>query len=256
MKNFLSVVMVMAILMLGPGYAFSGTYLVYDPGGSQDNVSAAMTSLGYTYDVRNASNVVTSVDLTSGAYEALVIGWSVDGDYSGLTPSALEGITGNKVLTGHDADYHTYYGVDAAETFMQRIVDFSGSASATGIVAFTDYNYSSAPFSYLPDSWGIEAVGGLSEEIITGITADGVASGFYTGLSLGDLSNWGQSFHSYFTSYDPSFKSFELGAYGGSDERVITIGTTVTPYSTPEPATLLLIGLGLMGLAGVRRKIK
>jgi len=255
MKKLSIVVVFIALLMLGSNLAFGGTYLVYDPGGDQNNVASAMTSLGYTYDVRNASNPVTLADLTSGLYEALVIGWSVGGNYMGLTPTALEGITGNKVLTGHDADYHTYWGNDAAKTFMQRIVDFAGSATATGIVAFTDYNYGAAPFSYLPVSWGITAVGGLSSETITGITADGVASGFYTGLSLSDLSNWYNSFHTYFTAFGSDFKAFELGAYGGSSERVITIGTTVTPYSTPEPASLLLLGAGLLGLgARMRRK--
>jgi len=43
--------------------------------------------------------------------------------------------------------------------------------------------------------------------------------------------------------------AFDLNIVGGT---VIPI----TPTGTPEPATMLLLGLGLMGLAGVRRKFK
>jgi len=252
MKKLLTIGVLCAVLVLGGGYAFAGTYLVYDPGGTQDNIQSAMTTLGFTYDVRTATpgNTVTTADLTSGNYEALVIGWSVSGDYTGLSTSALTaGITGNKILTGHDADYHTWAGNAAAATFMQRAVLFAGAASGTGILAFPDWV--SSPFAYLPSAWGISATGFLAEQTISAITADGDASGLYAGLTLADLSNWGESYHAIFTAYESSiFKSFELGSYPG----VVTIGTTVTPLPTPEPSILILLGCGLLGLLGLRKR--
>jgi hypothetical protein len=251
MKKLLTIGVLCVVLVLGSGNVFAAKYLVYDPGGSQDSIQGAMTTLGFSYDVRNAGSAVTAADLATGGYEALVIGWSVGGDYSGLSPSILAtGITGNRIFTGHDADFHTQAGVAAAATFMQRAVLFAGAASGTGILGFPQWD--SSPFGYLPSAWVSSATGLLEEETIQSITADGVASGLYAGLSLAVLSNWGQSYHAVFNTYDPIFKSFEIGSF--NDGSTVTIGTTVEPLVTPEPATLLLVGLGLLGLAGLRRK--
>jgi hypothetical protein len=263
MKKLFTVGIICAALVLGSGNAFSaGTYLVYDPeavsGTTENHVVAAMTSLGYTFVTRSYLNPVTPADLTTAGYEALIVGWSVGGNYSGLTAVGTAGISGNAVITGHDADYHTwsydtYGGNDAAKIVMKRMVDFAGAAAETGIVAFPEAD--ATPFDYLPSSWLIGSVGSIGSNNVTGITPDGVASGFYNGLTTADLSNWNTSFHAYFTAWDGSkFKSFELGQYGGDYSKVITIGTTVTPLPTPEPSILILLGCGLLGLLGLGKR--
>lgn len=249
MKKLILSAVLTIIMATGTGIAYAEKYLVYDPGGQQDNIQSAMNSLGFTFDVRNASTGVTLVDLSSG-YEALVIGWSYGGNYSGLNGNVLgEGITGNKILTGHDADYHTAAGIQAAEVFMDRAVRYAGAATGTGILAFPAWALD--PFPYLSASWGIAAVGQFSGEIITEVTAFGTASGLYAGLTLANLSNWGQSFHAKFTQYGG------LDVFENSFQEAITIGTTVTPLDTqpvPEPGTFFLLGSGLAGLAFWRRK--
>ncbi|MBI5838048.1 MAG: PEP-CTERM sorting domain-containing protein [Candidatus Eisenbacteria bacterium] len=231
-------------LIAWAGLASAAPYLVYDSGGSQDVIQAAMTASGFSFDVRDASNPVTAGDLAS--HKALVVGWSAGGfDMSGLNSGVLAaGITGNMIFPGHDADYHSVAGVAAAKSFFDRAVLFAGSDVNCGILAFPVYDAS--PFGYLPSAWGITAYGGLTSETIDAITVDGNASGLYSGLTLATLSNWGQSFHAGFSTWGAGMNPFEIGS--PPTGAVVTIGTTKTPApAVPEPSAWILMGLGLVG---------
>lgn len=253
MKKIFAALVVSVVLSLGSGLAnAAGDYLVYRSGGSQYSLETAMDILGFSYDVVDASTI-TAADVAS--HKALIVGWSAGGyDMSGLTSDVMDEITGNKLLTGHDADFHTAAGIVAASTFMDRAVLFAGGSPGNpGFLGFPIYD--TDPFSYLPDAWGVEATDGFSYEVISGITADGNDSGLYSGLSLASLSYWYNSYHAVFTDKG-ILTSFELGSLPTTDS-IVTIGTTVTPIpGVPEPATMLLLGLGLMGVVGMRRKLK
>lgn len=256
MKSLFVQMMLIGLLVVSVGSAHAASYLVYDPGGAQDHIAAAMASAGFSYDVVTAA---TFNPATLSNYRALVIGWSVGGDYSGLSNNGgavNAAITGNKLITGHDADYHTWDNNASAKTLFERYVQFAGgSPGNTGILAFPAW--SADAFSYLNAAWGITSTGLLAEEDINAITPDGLASGLYAGLTTADLSNWVNSYHSYFNTFDPVFDVFETGNIFGQTVNV-TIGTTVTPINpvVPEPSTFVLLGAGLAGIGFLRRKVK
>jgi hypothetical protein len=236
-------------LLLGftPGPLLAAPYLVYASGGNQDHIQAAMTSRGFAFEVRNALNPVTAVDLAT--HEALGVGGAAGGfDLSGLDPAVLAaGVGGNRLLTSHDADYHTWAGSADAGDFLQRAVQFAGAAPGCGILAFPVF--AADPFPYLPTEWGVTAAGRFNGETIDALTLAAGASGIYAGLTLADLSDWKQSYHSEFVGWGGEFEVFEVGVFEGR-ERVVTIGRTVAPVSiTDAPGTALLFTVGLLGLA-------
>ncbi len=244
-------VIALAVLLAVNGYA-APTTLVYDGGGSQAEIQNAVTALGIPYDLRGPGNPVTAGDLAT--HSLLVIGSNIGGDMSGIQPSVLAGgITGNMLLTGHDADVHAVHGADsgtggdavqaAATKFLSQAISFADAGGGTGLLALADY---STEFSYLPPEWGIWAVGGLTLEDVDYFTTAGLDSGVYDGLTAVDMSGWQESYHDIFGAWG-SLELFEVG--GVAMTNVVTVGRAVIP----APGALLLGGIGA-GLVGWLRR--
>ena len=230
--------------------------LVYDGGGTLASIQQAMTELHVPYELRGPGIPVTAADL--GSHKLLVVGWNWAGDMSGLPASVLEGgITGKKVITGHDADYHFIHGYGsnghlgdpvsvAAGQFLMQAMAFAwgggggGGGGGCGLVALGDLgDLSTTGFSYLPTSWGVVAT--INHwDTVSAFTPEGQASGVYAGLTPAAMSDWANCYHDRFIQMGPDFVPFEM--YGQSP---LTI-------ATPEPATLCLLGAGLAGLV-IRR---
>jgi len=159
--------------------------LVYDGGGIFASIQLALTQLGVPYELRGPTNPVTAADLSSPYHNLLVVGCNFNGNMSGLPASVLEGgITGKKVITGHDSDYHYYYGRGgsggyfgdsasvAAGRFLMQAMAFArggGGGGGCGLLALGDYANGGVsyppPFSYLPTSWSLLAQPGYRDTV-------------------------------------------------------------------------------------------
>lgn len=203
-------------------------FLIYDCGGGEDSITAAMSAIGLNYTVRNSSinNQVTLNDLNN--HDVLIVGWSVGGNKGGLTTSVIgQGITGRVILSGHDSDYHTVNGPDYAETFFIQEIEYVLEGGGTGMIVCADVDNN---FGWLPESWGVvmEEVGGGSD--VSSFTQDGLDSGIYYGLDPNKMSDWGQSYHNSFKEWGDGFRPFELGYdnAGNEDKKVVTIASPVS----------------------------
>ena len=196
-------------------------FLIYDCGGSEDSIEAAMTALGLDYTLRNSNTPVTLNDLAS--HDVLIVGWSAGGDKTGLTPGIIEqGITGRVILSGHDSDFHTIHGPDYAETFFIQEIEYVLQGNGTGLIVCADIDNN---FDWLPESWGVTAE--VNEgEYVKAFTQDGWDSGVYDGLDPNDVSNWGTAYHNTFEYTGFAFRTFEIDG----DNRAVTIATPASPY--------------------------
>lgn len=245
MKKMIKIMVICLVVMFTTNaYA---ALIVYNNNGSQYYIDQALTYMGISYTEMTS---IDSGDLSAG--DVLLIPWNNSGNMSGLDSTVWNAITGNILITGQDVDVHAYNGTDQsgspgstvagyAQTFLSQAIDFAGEQGGVGLVALGDY---STAFSYLPSAWGISATGSLLGETISSFTAEGLASGVFDGLTPGNLSNWGQSYHADFQSWDPRFEVFAM--HSSIREYAVTIGHVV-----PVPAALLLGVLGL-SVAGVK----
>jgi hypothetical protein len=129
------------------------------------------------------------------------------------------------------------------------------------VLKFTDNSLTGSGNSNL-DLWIFE-VGPDVEDTFVEISKNGTAwsnVGAVTGSTSGiDIDAFGfgtTDFFSYVRLTDDPNKDSTSGVTAGADIDAVGAITTAPPVATPEPVTLLFLGLGLVGAAGVRRFIK
>ena len=200
----------------------------------------------------NAGFALTLKNGTSIVYDNNGIEAGTYGDYyNGNGSHGLDGLyRGYSMSNNFDWIYAGYFKIEQTTTFDKIIGYFDANGGSADPVAF---NPNSPNIQYRMNIWSNVAgdllpvnTGGFSGDVFS---SDNTSGSFAWGYSGVDRT------YSGFTSPDPidylaftpsSPITLQPGEYWFSHDATVV----------PEPGTMLLVGLGLVGLAGIRRKLR
>jgi hypothetical protein len=274
MKKLMEILLISAMaimLTVGSAFAFGTEITIFDENGtegvgiaSEDNEaepgmvqSAAWDLEGFFLDDNNILTMVGTYDFAEGEYgdgmllESGDVFIDVDGDarYGDIHNLLTQGNTTVNDTFGYD------YVLDMDFEDLTYDVYALGADTMT-ITSYYAQNQGSNPWRY--------ASGGT-------LMAEGVSFDYLTGLSdaeSGGFSGWGAT-HNAVTGLDLSFIDPNISSnfvahftMECGNDNLMGAGTltSTTPVGgggmadAPEPATMLLLGSGLAGLAGLRRR--